>query len=134
MPLYEYRCQSNHLITKLRRYERRLDTVICPVCQDQAGIVVSMPAKTAWAWGDTQWDGYHDRGLNVTLRDKKHREAVMKARGLREVQDGEVEAEVARATREKDQHEKNIGTFQRVLKETGSTEMAMAQTFPNPEV
>jgi len=134
MPIYEYKCRSGHLITELRKYESRLDTVVCGKCGQHAGIVVSMPAKTAWSWGDTKWDGYHDRGLNMTLRDKNHRERVMKAKGLRELQDGEVEAEVSRATREQEQHDKNMSKFQRVLSDTGSTAMAMAETFPNPEV
>jgi hypothetical protein len=133
MPLYEYRCRSGHEITKLRKYEARLETVVCQ-CGQQAGIIVSMPAKTAWSWGDTNWDGYHDRGLNMTLRDKTHRDQVMKSRGLREVNDGEVEAEITRATREKEKHDRNMATFQRVLSDTGSHNMAMAQTFPDPEV
>lgn len=134
MPLYEYRCRSGHLITMLRNYQSRLDEVICATCSQPAGIVVSMPARTSWSWGDTKWDGYHDRGLNVTLRDQKHRERVMKQRGLRELQDGEVEREISRATREQEQHDKNMKTYQTVLQDTGSTAMAMAQTFPNPEV
>jgi hypothetical protein len=133
MPLYEYRCRSGHEITKLCKYEARLTSIICH-CGQHASIMVSMPAKTAWAWGDTNWDGYHDRGLNMTLRDKKHREQVMKSRGLREVNDGEVEAEVARATREQEKHDKNMATYQRVLSDTGSHGIAMAQTFPDPEV
>lgn len=133
MPLYEYRCLDGHQITKLRKYEARFNEVVCD-CGREASILVSAPAKTAWSWGDTQWDGYHDRGLNMKLRDKKHREHVMKARGLREVNDGEVEAEIRRVTREHDEHERNMKKFQTVLKETGSTSTAMAQTFPNPEV
>ena len=96
--------------------------------------LVSAPAKTPWSWGDTVWDGYHDRGLNVTLRDKAHREAVMASRGLREVEDGEVENEIRRATSEKDRHDREMKTFDTVLKDTGSSAIAMEQTFPNPEV
>lgn len=133
MPMYEYRCRSGHHITKLRKYEQRLDQIVCQ-CGQHAAVLVSAPAKTAWSWGDTQWDGYHDRGLNMTLRDKKHREQVMRARNLREVEEGEVEREISRVFGEKDQHERNIATFQRVLQDTGSTSIAMAETFPNPEV
>jgi hypothetical protein len=92
-----------------------------------------MPSKTAWAWGDTQWDGFHDRGLNVTLRDKAHRESIMKQRGLRQVEDGEVEREISRATAEKDNHEAQVAKFQRVLADTGSTAKAMIETFPTPD-
>ncbi len=107
MPLYEYRCRSGHEITKLCKYEARLTSIICH-CGQHASIMVSMPAKTAWAWGDTNWDGYHDRGLNMTLRDQKHREQVMRQRGLREVNDGEVENEIRRATSEHEKHERDM--------------------------
>ena len=133
MPLYEYACQDGHLSTDLRKYEERDALSVCR-CGHPLSRLVSAPAKTAWSWGDSKWDGYHDRGLNMTLRDKKHREQVMKSRGLREVNDGEVEAEVARATREQEKHDKNMATYQRVLSDTGSHGIAMAQTFPDPEV
>tara|TARA_R100000654_G_scaffold16146_1_gene34040 strand:- start:3881 stop:4174 length:294 start_codon:yes stop_codon:yes gene_type:complete len=97
-------------------------------------MVVTMPAKTAWQWGDTKWDGFRDRGLGITYRDKAHRDSVMKERNLRPLQDGEVEAEQSRVSREHEKHEKNVRTFQRVLEDTGSSAMAMAQTFPDPEV
>lgn len=58
----------------------------------------------------------------------------MKERGLRELREGEVEAEQRRVMREHEQHETNMATFQRVLKDTGSSSKAMAETFPNPEV
>tara|TARA_R100001086_G_scaffold96699_4_gene48089 strand:- start:536 stop:712 length:177 start_codon:yes stop_codon:yes gene_type:complete len=58
----------------------------------------------------------------------------MAERGLRECAPGEVEAEQRRVAREHEQHERNMKTYQSVLADTGSTAMAMAQTFPNPEV
>ena len=133
MPLYEYSCRSGHLIERLSKYERRLQLIRCKCCQP-AALVVSMPAKTAWSWGDSKWEGFNDRGTNVTYRDKRHREQVMKERGLRELREGEVEAEQRRVMREHEQHETNMATFQRVLKDTGSSSKAMAETFPNPEV
>lgn len=130
MPLYEYACLDGHLSTHLRKFEDR-DTVSNCACGQPVSRLVSAPAKTAWSWGDTRWDGYHDRGLNMKLRDAKHREQVMKARGLREVNDGEVEAEIRRVTREHEQHERNMKTYQTVLKDTGSAATAAAVTFPN---
>ncbi len=58
----------------------------------------------------------------------------MAERGLRELQPGEVEAEQRRISREHDEHERQVQTYQRVLEDTGSTGMAMAQTFPDVEV
>jgi len=133
MPLYEYECKNKHHIEVLRPFDRRSNSVVCG-CGETATLMVSMPAKTAYGWGDTKWDGYYDRGLGVKLRDKSHREQVMQARGLRECQDGEVEAEQRKVMREHEAHEKNIKTYQRVLEDTGSSAMAMKQTFPDAGV
>jgi putative FmdB family regulatory protein len=130
MPLYEYACKDGHLSTDLRKYEDR-DAVSNCRCGHPLSRLVSAPAKTAWSWGDSKWDGYHDRGLNMTLRDQKHREQVMRQRGLREVNDGEVENEIRRATSEHEKHERDMNKFQTVLRDTGSTATAMAQTFPD---
>lgn len=134
MPLYEYVCRAGHSIEVLRKYETRLNAIVCDVCGNPSTIVVSAPAKTALSWGDTEWDGRYDRGLGAQLRDKKHRESLMKAKGLRQLEDGEVEAEQRRAIREKETHEAQMNTYQTVLKDTGSTAMAIAQTFPDAGV
>ena len=138
MPLYEYKCPVCSTRTEaIRPYTRRDASPLCPGCRscDQRMTrLVSTPAFTPCSWGDTRWDGLHDRGLNVKLRDRNHRDAIMKKRGLREVQDGEVEAEISRVTSEQAEHDRNIQTYQRVLKDTGSSSIAMAQTFPNPEI
>ena len=134
MPLYEYQCSSGHRSERFLRYEASRRPVQCRVCGESARKVPSLIAKTAGRWGDTEWDGKHDRGLGVTLRDRKHRDQVMAARGLREAEEGEVEAEQSRVTSQHAKDEQNMKTYQRVLKDTGSTSMAMAQTFPDPEV
>jgi putative FmdB family regulatory protein len=133
MPIYEYRCADGHRSEKLRKFENRKDAAACARCGAPASLAVAAPARTAWAWGDTQWNGFHDRGLNVTLRDKAHRESIMKQRGLRQVEDGEIEREISRATSEKDNHEAQVAKFQRVLADTGSTAKAMIETFPTPD-
>ena len=134
MPLYEYECDHGHTTERVRRYEICRNPAVCSSCGQAASLIPSLVAKTAGRWGDTQWDGKHDRGLGVTLRDRNHRDQVMAARGLREAEAGEVEAEQSRVTSQHSHDEQNMKTYQRVLKDTGSTSMAMAQTFPNPEV
>ena len=134
MPIYEYRCRSSHTTEQFRRYEVCRRPAVCADCGQPAKLVPSLVSKTALRWGDTQWDGKHDRGLGVTLRDRNHRDQVMQARGLRPLEDGEVEAEQSRVTSEHEQCEKNMDTYQRVLADTGSTSIAMAETFPDPEV
>ena len=131
MPLYEYACRrTGRRLELIRRYE---DRKVCP-CGCEAPRLISAPAKTALRWGDTAWEGKYDRGLGTTYRSRAHRDELMAKRGLRECAPGEVESEQRRVTQEHEQHERNMQTYQSVLEDTGSTAMAMAQTFPNPEV
>lgn len=135
MPMYEYECPVCSMRTEvIRPYEKRDLSPLCPGCMscDQGmDRLVSVPAKTAFAWGDTPWAGRRDRGLNMVFRDKAHRDQVMKQRGLRQLEDGEVEIEQRRVMREHEQHNANVAKFQRVLQNTGSTTKAMAETFPD---
>jgi putative FmdB family regulatory protein len=133
MPLYEYLCKPcGKVFERLRSYPQRHEA-FCD-CGLLVSYIPSAPARTSYQWGDTKWDGSHDRALNMTWRDKNHRDAVMKKRGLRELQPGEVEAEQKRVSNDHQQHERNMKTYSTTLKETGSQAVAMARTFPNPEV
>ena len=115
---------------RFSKYEVRRRPTLC-VCGESSSLVPSLVSKTALRWGDTQWDGKHDRGLGVTLRDRNHRDAIMRARGL--LESGEVEAEQSRVASEHDRGEQNMKTYQSVLEDTGNTSIAMAETFPNPD-
>lgn len=131
MPIYEYQCQRvGYRIEAIRKYE---DRAVCP-CGCGATRLVSAPAKTAYRWGDTKWDGKRDKGLGVTLRDENHRKQVMAARGLRELQDGEVEQHVREVQADSDKHEANVAAFQRHKAETGDVGLALARTFPCKEI
>lgn len=130
MPLYEYPCQrTGRRVEVIRRYEER---ALCP-CGCGAKRIISAPAKTAMKWGDTPWDGRYDRGLGTKLRDRNHRDRIMQQRGLRELQDGEVDAEVRRAEKESEAHEANVQTYKKHLAETGDAGLAIARTFPCEE-
>jgi hypothetical protein len=133
MPLYEYRCGAGHYVEDLRSYSARLDPFVCH-CGRGSTITVSLPARMSYSWGDTRWDGFYDRALGVTYRDRAHREQVMRERGLRNLEDGEVEAEQRRLSAEADTHDENMKTYQRVLDDTGSNAIAMKQTFPDAGV
>lgn len=134
MPLYDYRCSEGHVTEVLLAYTERASERRC-ICGRASSILVSMPARTSYGWGDTKWDGFHDRALNVTFRDKAHRDREMQKRGLRELAPGEVEAEQSRVTSEHDKHEAQMATFQSTMAETGGdSALAMERTFPNPEV
>ena len=128
MPIYEYRCavKGAH-IEVLRKYE---DRGFCP-CGCEAPRVISAPAKTPYGWGDSKWDGARDNGLGTTLVSKKHREAVMRAKGLRELQPGEAEDHMKAVQADHSQHEANMASFRKHKAETGDAGLALARTFPS---
>ena len=127
MPLYEYPCQrTGRRVEVIRRYEER---AVCP-CGCGAKRIISAPAKTAMRWGDTPWDGRYDRGLGTTLRDQNHRDKIMQARGLRQLEDGEVEQYSREVQAESAEHEANVAAFQKHKAETGDVGLALARTFP----
>lgn len=133
MPLYDFRCPKGHVVERLLDYDERNTTPRCP-CGEVSTVGVSMPAKTAFSWGDSAWTGKRDRALGVTYRDKAHRTAIMHERGLRELQPGEVEAEQRRSAREHTKHVADMKTFETAMAETNNSEVAMARTFPHPEL
>jgi len=127
MPLYDYHCKKTGQRTEyLVSYEKR---AFCP-CGCGAIQLMSAPARTAYRWGDTQWDGRYDHGLGTTLRDANHRKQIMQERGLRELQDGEVEAQVADMEADMATHDRNMATFNKHRAETGDVGLAIARTFP----
>lgn len=130
MPLYEYLCEvQGRRIEVLHKYNERY---VCP-CGCGATRLMSAPAKTALRWGDTQWHGRYDRGLGVTLQDENHRQAIMKERGLRQLREGEAEAEIAEVVAETKEHDDNMSRFNKHMAETGDTGLALARTFPCEE-
>ena len=131
MPIYEYDCKTSGLRIEVLR--KPLDRHVCP-CGCGAPRVISAPAKTAYRWGDSKWDGSLDRGLGTRLVSKKHREAVMAQKGLRELQEGEVEREIREVTREAEQHNANVAAFTKHKAETGDAGLALARTFTSEGV
>ena len=131
MPIYEYACtRTGRYIEAIRKYEER---AVCP-CGCGAKRIISAPAKTAYRWGDTKWDGKRDKGLGIILRDENHRKRVMAARNLRELDDGEVEQHVREVQADAAKHEANIAAFNKHKAETGDTGLALARTFPCKEI
>lgn len=131
MPIYEYAChRAGTIVEVLRKYE---DRRVCP-CGCGADRLISAPAKTAFRWGDTKWDGRYDKGLGTTLRDENHRRKLMEAKGLRELEVGEVEAHVKSVQSDHDEHKANVAAFKKHKAETGDVGLALARTFPSEGV
>lgn len=88
MPLYEYECPICSTRNEaVRSYERRDISPICPGCRSYDQGMTRIPSligKTAKAWGDSQW-GYMDYGLGQVVRSERHRQEIMKSKGLAEV-------------------------------------------------
>ena len=133
MPLYEYRCiDCGASQERICSFEQRDESPLCS-CGQTTHRTVTAPARTASQWGDSFWDGRKDRGLRTTLVSKKHREAVMRQRGLRQVEDGEVERHIKDIQADHEKHERNVATFNKHKAETGDTGIALARTFPAHE-
>lgn len=90
MPLFDYGCSScGHVHEAYIKVRPAPGVVTCPNCGEGAKRKVSMPAKTASAWGDSA--GYYDRGLGTYIQNDQHRRQVMAAQGVREVGDDELD-------------------------------------------
>ena len=134
MPLYEYRCSCGWGDEFVRKYEVSRRPVECEDCGDLATLVLPKPAKPVRRWGDSHFNPYYDHGLGLQVRSPQHRAQVMKERGLRQLEPGEVEAEQRISSREHAAPQENMAPYNRVLGDTGSVLKAAEQTFPDVEV
>ena len=136
MPLYEYRCPvCGHQQEALRSYETRdRPSPICNGCRsyDQGMTrLVSSPAFTPSAWGDSKWSGRFDKGLGVTLRDKAHRDSIMKQRGLVEDTVTDQRNRLDKSVSLSDEHDRTMKRYEHNLREAnGDKGLAIANTFP----
>ena len=93
--------------------------------------LVSSPAFTPSSWCDSQWAGRYDKGLGVTLRDKAHRERVMKARGLVEDNAYDQQNRLDKSVSAHGDHERTVKRYEHNLREAnGDKGLAIANTFP----
>ena len=135
MPLYEYQCPICATRTEaVRSYTRRDASPICPGCRSYdlaMDRLVSAPAFTPSSWGDSKWAGKYDKGLGVTLRDKNHRERIMKARGLVEDTAYDQQNRLDQSMSAHGDHERIVKQYEHNLREAhGDKGLAIAATFP----
>ena len=131
MPLYEYKCAHGHLTTLLRKWQDKPKTTGCHLCGKEARTIVSAPAFTPSGWGDSKWAGRFDKGLGITLRDKKHRDQVMKERGLVEDTVRDQRNRLDSAMSQADEHDRTVARYKTNLdKNNGDKGLAIAETFP----
>ena len=118
MPIYDYRCTKCNLDQQHICDFDEADDMVCEVCEGKLLRGISLFAKTVNRWGDT--NGYFDRGLGMHIENSMHREKVMKEKGLRPVTQKELDDEQQEVYNETIRHEKQVETFNRVKKQTGS--------------
>lgn len=93
--------------------------------------LVSSPAFTPSSWGDSQWAGRFDKGLGVKLKDKNHRDSILKARGLVEDTAFDQRNRLDKSVSAHNDHERVVKRYERNLKEAGGDKgLAIAHTFP----
>lgn len=132
MPLYEAKCpECDARVEYLRPHARRTETPNCSLCRVPTTPCVSAPAFTPSGWGDSKWAGRYDRGLGVTLRDKSHRERIMKARGLVEDTSYDQRNRLDKSVSDHSDHERTVRRYETNLREAnGDKGLAIANTFP----
>lgn len=132
MPLYEARCPECYTpVEYMARIDLRDSTPECLLCRVPTVRGVTAPAFTPSSWGDSKWAGRYDKGLGVTLRDKAHRERVMKARGLVEDTAYDQQNRLDRAVSLNRDHERTVKRYEANLREAGGDKgLAIANTFP----
>jgi len=132
MPLYQASCpHCGEQVEYLRPYGRRDETPLCPNDRTPTVKQVTAPAFTPSSWGDSKWAGKYDKGLGVTLRDKNHREQVMKSRGLVEDTAYDQRNRLDKAVSLNNDHERTVKRYEHNLREAGGDKgLAIANTFP----
>jgi hypothetical protein len=91
MPLYTFSCpKCTGVYETIMSYDKmKTSEVMCKPCQVDMKRDITMPSKTASAWGDQGFvNGYYNKGLGCMVRSERHADEIAKARGLVRFQDG----------------------------------------------
>lgn len=133
MPLYTRVCpECDYRFDVVRSIATRNDPVDCSNCGAPTKRGIEMPAFTPSGWGDSKWAGRYDKGLGVTLQSKRHRDQIMKQRGLVEDTVADQRARLDKSVSEAAQHERTVARFNTELsKANGDRGLAIANTFPS---
>jgi hypothetical protein len=132
MPIYEYKCYTCKTQTdRLVKWEKK-DTQYCSVCDDRLKPLVTAPARTAGRWGDT--GGGFDVSLGRHFNSSMEKEKYLKQNGLIASSDlvggkNFIDDQVHKQIVETENHIKDTEDYTRIMKETGSIEKALAETF-----
>jgi putative FmdB family regulatory protein len=133
MPLYTRVCpECDYRFDVMRSIDFRNDPVECIKCETPTKRGVELPAFTPSGWGDSKWAGRYDKGLGVTLQSKKHRDQIMKQRGLVEDTVIDQRTRLDKSIGEAAEHERTVARFNAELSNCGGDRgLAIANTFPS---
>jgi len=131
MPIYDYSCQPcKKKVDVLIKWDLK-DTVRCSECGELMLRHIPLISKTAGRWGDT--GGGWDKSLGRHFNNSMEKEKYIKDNGLVSSSDiggkGAVDDLVHKQIVDTDNHIKDVATYERIKKETGSVERALAETF-----
>ncbi len=100
-------------------------------CGSAATRQVTASARTPFRWGESA--GYFDRGLGCHVADHSARQRIMRERGLREVDDAEVQRHIDTTRSEAAEHDRQAAAFSSTLRATGGDVQAATEAaFPSP--
>lgn len=131
MPIYDYTCSScGKEEERLVKWEKK-DEVSCTTCNTLMLHKMPLPARTSGRWGDT--GGGWDYSLGRHFNNSMEKEAYIKKHGLVSSSDvggkSFVDDKVHEQIVATDNHKKDLSDYERIKKETGSIEKAIAETF-----
>ncbi len=131
MPAYDVQCST---CGKASEIWGSYEDMVRSQCSDCGGAVVQKLtgfARTRGQWGgDT---GYYDRALGTYVENYRHRDKIMKERGLCPADDSMIQDHRETVLAENVQHEKEAQTFSEEYKKTGSFADATAKTFSHSD-
>lgn len=111
MPLADFRCINQHTTEKFTK--KPMDIITCPECGELASKLPPLIALTQSSWGDCTGqfgvNGVYDPNLRCYVKNERHRDQLLKERGLiRAIDAKDTMASNARARKEKEARQDEV--------------------------
>jgi len=107
MPIYEYECNECGIVTEwVCSIQAKPVGIFCGICSSYARSIISKPQAVR-----PQWDEYWDENLGndpILVKGRRHRQEIMKARGLEEKPYDKTKSRIMIEKREHNKRERRI--------------------------
>lgn len=141
MPIFDYTCSNGHTTEELFFSDEEIPVIIsCEMCNEKAHKQMVLIARMADQWNDHPHgvNGTYNRGLGQVIYNERHRQQVMKARGLVDMRDFNnehmIEDHIVDAKQKKQEKDKFYDTYKDALKKhDGDHERAQVEVMPAKE-